>query len=104
MAQTNAAHPESNEESSGSPGNKPVEKFNDGPVHVSIWENSGPQAAFRTASFQLRYRDQNNEWHTGQSFGLADLKHLENAAKEARTRIENWKQANKASHTPKSAA
>jgi hypothetical protein len=83
---------------------KPVDKFTDGRVHVSIWENSGVKGAFRTATFQLRYKDEHDEWHTGTSFGTSDLKHLENAAREARTRIENWQKANKALEQPKSAA
>jgi len=85
-------------------GKKPVDKFTDGRVHVSIWENSGVKGAFRTATFQLRYKDDQNEWHTGTSFGTSDLKHLENAAKEARTRIENWQKASKTEEQPKSAA
>lgn len=83
---------------------KPVDKFTDGRVHVSIWENTGVQGAFRTATFQLRYRDQEKGWQTGHSFGASDLKHLENAAKEARTRIQNWTQANKTKQSPQAAA
>ena len=85
-------------------GKKPVDKFTDGRVHVSIWENKGVNGAFRAATFQLRYKDDDNEWHTGTSFGTSDLKHLENAAKEARTRIDNWQNANKSKEQPKSAA
>jgi hypothetical protein len=83
---------------------KPVDKFTDGRVHVSIWENSGVKGAFRTATFQLRYKDQHDDWQTGHSFGASDLKHLENAAREARTRIDNWQKANKTNETPRSAA
>lgn len=72
--------------------NKPVERFHDGPVHVSIWEKTGPKGLFRTASFQLRYRDQNDEWQTGQSYGLTGLSHLERAAHRARDTIEKWQQ------------
>ena len=72
--------------------NKPVEKFNEGPVHVSIWEKSGTKGLFRTASFQLRYRG-GEVWKTSQSYGLLDLERLEKAAGEARDRIEKWQQA-----------
>jgi hypothetical protein len=41
---------------------------------------------------------------TGHSFGAFDLKHLENAAKEARTRIENWQQTHKTKQSPQAAA
>jgi hypothetical protein len=82
---------------------QPVDKFNEGSVHVSIFENSGPKGAFRTATIQLRYKDkESDEWKTGASYGLGDLKNLEKAAKEARTRIEAWQQQNKP--TPKNAA
>lgn len=74
---------------------QPVDKFTDGHVHVSIWENEGVKGAFRSATVQLRYKD-GNEWKTGSSYGPADLKHLESAAKEARTRIEKWQRENKA--------
>ena len=83
---------------------KPVDKFTDGRVHVSIWENDGVKGAFRTATFQLRYKDQKDEWQTGHSFGASDLKHLENAAREARTRIDNWNKANKTGQRPQAAA
>jgi hypothetical protein len=75
---------------------QPVEKFHDGPVHVSIWQNEGPKGAFRTASFQLRYKEKQSEkWQTGTSYGLSDLESLERAAKEARTRIQTWNNARK---------
>jgi hypothetical protein len=32
---------------------KPVDKFHDGLVRVSIWENASPKGAFRTASFEF---------------------------------------------------
>jgi hypothetical protein len=83
-----------------STGRSPVEKFTDGNVHVSIWENNGVKGAFRTASIQLRYKDQDGEWQTGTSYGQGDLKHLESAAKEARTRIDKWTQENKAKNSP----
>ena len=72
-------------------------------MHVSIWQNTGINGAFRTASFQLRYKDQREQWQTGYSYGAGDLKHLEKAAAEARSRIENWQQANK-QPSPKPAA
>jgi hypothetical protein len=83
---------------------QPVDKFTDGPIHISIFENNGPKGAFRAATIQLRYKDKNDEWQTGSSYGLGDLKYLERAAKEARTRIENWQRQNKATSNPKNAA
>lgn len=83
---------------------KPVDKFTDGRVHVSIFENNGVKGAFRAATFQLRYKDDHDEWHTGNSFGASDCKSLERAAKEAHTRISNWQKANKPQQQPKAAA
>ena len=90
MTQT-APRPESD---NGSASKKPVDKFREGPVHVSIWENDGIKGAFRSASFELRYKKQ-DEWQTSHSYGASDLKHLENAAREAHYRIETWQQQNK---------
>ena len=86
------------------PGQRPVEKFHDGPVHVSIWEHDGVKGAFRKASFQLRYRDQEKRWQTGASYGASDLFHLESAAREARNRIESWRQQNSARRAPEDAS
>jgi hypothetical protein len=89
MAQSPPSRPESADDQ-GSAARKPVEKFHDDPVHVSIWENAGVKGAFRTASFQLRYKDPKNQWQTGYSYGASDLRHMESAAREARERIERW--------------
>jgi len=95
MAQSNPAAAKPKDQSSGDPARKPVDKFHEGPVHVSIWENKGPKGAFRIASFELRYRDKEQQWQTSHSYGVSDLKHLEDAAREARTRIDEWHTANK---------
>lgn len=73
---------------------QPVERFHDGRVHVSIWEHAGIRGTFRTASFQLRYRDKDQQWQTGTSYSATDLTHLEDAAREARYRIKEWQREN----------
>ncbi|HTV28206.1 MAG TPA: hypothetical protein VMF32_10540 [Xanthobacteraceae bacterium] len=98
MPQPNPASPKSR--ATTEPVRAPVDKFTDGNIQVSIWENSGPKGAFRTATLQLRYRDAKRGWQTDTSYGSADLQHLESAAREARTRIENWHQRNSASPGP----
>jgi hypothetical protein len=100
MAQSNPAPSESADADQPS-GKKPVDKFHDGPVPVSIWENEGAKGAFRTASFQLRYRDQHQKWQTSHSYSASDLKHLETAAVEARARIERWQQTSPRPASPK---
>ena len=95
MPQSNSRNdqqPENNQ-SPHSAGRKPAEKFHDGPVHVSIWENESAKGRFRTASFELRYKDSQEQWQTGRSYTASDLKHLETAAREARSRIESWRRA-----------
>src|SRR5580704_16054330 len=80
--------------------NKPVDKFIEGPVHVSIWENSGSKGAFRSASFELRYKNDQEQWQTSRSYSASNLKHLESAAREARSRIESWQKANPSKPAP----
>lgn len=96
MAQSNTAAAKPKDQPSGDQARKPVDKFHEGPVNVSIWENKGPKGAFRVASFELRYRNKEQQWQTSHSYGASDLKYLENAAREARTRIEQWQDTNKA--------
>lgn len=96
MAKSQAQATEQEQET---PARKPVDKFHEGPVHVSIWENTGSNGPFRTASFQLRYK-KDEEWQTGYSYGASDLRHLETAATEARARIERWQQQHRPKQTP----
>jgi hypothetical protein len=95
MSQPSAAplQTSSQEQSSANAQNKPIDKFIDGPVHVSIWENTGTKGVFRVASFDLRYKDKNDQWKSGHNYTAANLKNLESAAREARARIEAWQQS-----------
>lgn len=90
---TTAAIPDG--QSSDQPVRRPLDKFHEGSVHVSIWKNAGPKGAFLTASFEVRYRDKEDKWKTSHNYGAADLRHLENATREARMRIETWHEQNK---------
>jgi len=65
-------------------------------VDVSILENND---AFRTASFDLRLKSDQDRWQIGRSYTASNLKHLETAAREARSRIRTRYQA----HAPKPA-
>jgi hypothetical protein len=42
-------------------------------------------------TIEQRYRDRKKQWQNGRSYTASDLTHLEAAAREARTRIENWR-------------
>ena len=100
MTQSAPPLPESTD-NAATPGSKPADKFREGPVHVSIWENQGVNGTFRVASFELRYK-KDEQWQTSHSYGASDLIFLENAAKEARHRIESWLHTTGArqGHTP----
>ena len=81
------------EESRG--GRQPVEKFSDGPVHVSIFQNPSSKGDFRTANIQVRYKDKEGEFQTSHSYSAAVLKHLASASIEAAERISKWEEQNK---------
>jgi len=95
------AQPRGTDQSSAHTAPKPVEKFRDGPVHASIWQNQGAKGAFRVASFELRYRDAQNHWQSGHSYTSSTLLHLESAAREAHARIERWQQTNRRNQAPR---
>ena len=95
------AQPRGTDQSAAHTAPKPVEKFRDGPVHASIWQNQGAKGAFRVASFELRYRDAQNQWQSGHSYTSSTLLHLESAAREAHARIERWQQANRRNQSPR---
>jgi hypothetical protein len=102
MAKSSAAAANQQQRNLVEPKRLPVEKFHEGPVHVSIWENDGIKGTFRTASFELRYK-KGDEWLSSYSYGLSDLKHLEAAAASARAHIQKWQQEKTQAHTaPKS--
>ena len=90
MANSQGDVAEQNQHTPTKTGNRPVDKFRDGPVHVSIWENDSVNGAFRSASFELRFKKQ-DQWQSSHSYGQSDLQHLEKAAAEARSRIEKWR-------------
>jgi len=62
MTQPACTSPESTD-NDATPGHKPVDKFREDPVHVSIWENEGIYGILRVASFELRYK-KDEHWQT----------------------------------------
>jgi hypothetical protein len=58
-----------------------------------MWENSGAKGVSRRQPFSFATRTSMTNG-TGHGIGAPDLKHF--AAREARTRIDNWREANKA--------
>jgi hypothetical protein len=63
----------------------PVERIQDGPVHIALWENDTQNGKYLNATIELRFK-QNEEWVTGRSYGMTDLLHLKEAITEARRR------------------
>lgn len=59
-------------------GNKPVEKFRDGPVSATIWENRvqnkyGELGTFYTISIERNYKDKEDKWKSTSSFRSQDM-------------------------------
>lgn len=76
-------------------GRAPVDKFQQGPFQVSIWQNPSSKGDFRTATMDRRYMGKDEKFHTSRSYSASDLEHLEKAASEARARITRWQEENK---------
>ena len=58
-------------------GNKPVKKFRNGNVVVSIWENVNAKEdrTFNTVTFERNYKD-GEDWKNTQSLGVGDIPKL----------------------------
>jgi hypothetical protein len=83
-----------NEEQASS-GRQPVDKFQDGPVQFSIFENPSSKGVFRTARFDVRYKDKDGEFQTSHSYTASVLKHIASGSIEAAERISKWEEENK---------
>ena len=58
--------------------NKPIQKFNVGAIHVSIWENEGVSKEgivrnFNSVSIDRNYKDKQGEWKSTNSLKVNDL-------------------------------
>jgi hypothetical protein len=98
MNQSNAQRADGDEnqsEESGRGGRQPVDKFQEGPFQVSIWQNPSSKGDFRTATMDRRYKDKEGQFQTSHSYTASDLDHMEKAAREARARITRWQEANR---------
>lgn len=93
MPQSNTRRADEQDESSEQrTGRPPVEKFEEGPFKVSIWQNPSSKGDFRTATLDRRYMDKEGQFQTSHSYTASDLEHLAKAAAEARDRIERWQE------------
>ena len=99
MAQSNAQRTEGDDQPSDEStrsGRPPVDKFQEGPFQVSIWQNPSSKGDFRTATMDRRYMGKDEKFHTSHSYTASDLEHMEKAAREARGRINRWQEENRA--------
>jgi hypothetical protein len=99
MPQDNAQRADSEEhppEESARGGRPPVDKFQEGPFQVSIWQNPSSRGDFRTATMDRRYKNKDGKFDTSHSYTASDLDHMEKAAREARGRITRWQQESRA--------
>jgi hypothetical protein len=67
--------------------NPPVAKIKVGLITASIWENKGEKGTSYNVTFDRRYKDGKNDWHSTSSYNAGDLLELAKAADLAHTRI-----------------
>lgn len=99
MSQSNTARVQTSEDGADDneqrTGRPPVDKFQEGPFKVSIWQNPSSKGDFRTATMERRYKDKEGQFQTSHSYNASDLEHMEKAAREARARITRWQEENR---------
>ena len=73
MALQNAQRSDGDESEEKRGGRPPVDKFQEGPFQVSIWQNPSSKGDFRTATLDRRYKGKDEEFHTSRSYSASDL-------------------------------
>lgn len=76
-------------------GREPVDKFQDGPVQVSIFQNPSSKGDFRTATVEARYKDKDGQFQTSHSYTASVLRHMSSASASAAEKISKWEEENK---------
>lgn len=59
---------------------KPENAIKVGPVQASVFLNDGQQGTYRTATVHRRYRDEQGDWQSSDSYNLVQLLALRQAA------------------------
>ena len=62
---------------------QPVEEVRIGSIKAAIWRNEGESGPRFNVTFQRLYRDEQNKWHSTDSFGRDDLLVLARIAERA---------------------
>ena len=72
---------------------KPAEKVRIGMTTITIWENKDDKGnTYPNATFEIRYKDKEGKFQTGNSYGLYDLLSHRAALDEAISLIVKWQQ------------
>jgi hypothetical protein len=67
-------------------GREPVDKFQDGPVQVSIFQNPSSRGDFRTATLEVRYKDGEGKFQTSHGYTASVLRHMASASMTSEAR------------------
>jgi len=67
----------------------PVDKVRVGSITASVWENTNDKGTFFNVTFERRYKDAQDQWHSTHSYGENDLQDLRKAADLVHTGIIN---------------
>lgn len=62
---------------------KPISEVRIGSIKAAIWQNHTDSGARFNVTFQRLYRDEQNKWHSTDSFGRDDLLVLARVAERA---------------------
>jgi hypothetical protein len=65
----------------------PVAKLHLGLNNASIWERVTEKGTFYSVTFERRYRDAQNNWHSTHSYDASDLLNLAKLADQAHSKI-----------------
>ena len=76
--------------------NKPVSKFRDGNLGVSIWKNESKNGPYYTVKFTRSYKDDKGEYQDTDSFCGNDLLQVGHLATKAYDKINRFRQADQA--------
>ena len=68
---------------SGEEKRQPFHKIRYRNITAAIWQNAGERGTWFSVTFSRSYRDQQNNWHTSESFGGPDLLVLAEVARAA---------------------
>jgi hypothetical protein len=67
----------------------PIAKLRIGLINANIWQRVTGEDAFYSVSFERRYKDSQDKWHSTHSFNPDDLLVIAKLADKAHTEITN---------------